>query len=110
MDAYTVMGLSFVPGKSPAEPAQKELPQTEIESVGMVVSAGVDRYFFDVAVCTDEEVSVIAFQSRSLPAALITVEECPVAGVLMGSVGVGMNVLCGMASWMVVAVIASANP
>jgi hypothetical protein len=32
VDAYTVMGLSFVSGKSPAEPAQKELPQTAIES------------------------------------------------------------------------------
>ena len=50
VDAYTVMGLSFVSGKSPAEPDEKELPQTAIESMGMVVSAGVVRYFLSVAV------------------------------------------------------------
>ena len=120
VDAYMVMGVSFVSGKSPAEPDQKELPQTATESVGMIVSAGVVRYFLIVSVCDSSAISihgrlcvrgsVIVFQSTLLPAAFITVGSCPVAGVLMGSVCVGMNGLCGMASCMVVAVIASARP
>ena len=47
VDAYMVMGVSFVSGKSPAEPDQKELPQTATESMGMIVSDGVVRFFFD---------------------------------------------------------------
>ena len=54
--------------------------------------------------------SVIVFQSTLLPAALITVGSCPVAGELMGSVCVGMNGLCGMTSWMAVACMAVASP
>ena len=58
VDAYMVMGVSLVSGKSPAEPDQKELPQTATESVGMIVSAGVVRYFLIVSVWDSSAISI----------------------------------------------------
>ena len=49
MDAYTLIGVSFVSWKSPADPAQNDLPHTAIESVGMVISGRVERCFLSVS-------------------------------------------------------------
>ena len=49
VDAYTLIGVSFVSWNSPADPAQNELPHTAIESVGMVTSGSVERCFLSVS-------------------------------------------------------------
>ena len=85
-----VMGVVLNSGKSPPVPAQKDCPQIDIVSLGIVVSGDVDMYFLKVAVCVSsrrrihgrvwESGSVTAFQSRLHPKPFMTTGCCPNAG------------------------------
>ena len=115
-DVKMVVALSIVSGNSPVLPSQKERFHRAMVSGGIVVSFGPGQCvstslsWVSSAMITHDLVfdrwAVIALQSTSFPLTLITVGRSPCEGVVIGNVVMGMNGLCGIVSWMVVACMA----
>ena len=111
-----VVALSSMSGKSPLLPAQKERFHRAMVSGGIVISFGPGQCVSTSLSCVSSAMithdlvsgrwAVIALQSTSFPLTLITVGRSPCDGVVIGNVVVGMNGLCGIVSWMVVACMA----